>query len=1413
MPTATRTFRVFVSSTFEDLKAERDALQRGVFPKLRKLCEENNARFQAIDLRWGVRDEAALDQQTLEICLREIERCQQTGIKPNFIVLLGERYGWLPLPARIEAEEFGKICDRVADADKRLVNDWYERDDNAVPPEYLLKPRTGEFADKGRWGEVEQNLHRTLWKAAQDAGLTQASLMKYEASATHQEILKGLGQSEEDRRHLFAFFREPATGATVDPKLEALKDDLRNKLPVGNVQPFRIGEIKKLCTDVEESLKKVILDVASKFTSRDDLDLEIEAHDRFAKDRCRIFVGRRDALNAISDYLSGPERRPLVLHGESGIGKSAVMAVASQHYKAQVRLIRRFIGASPESASGHTLLTSLCKQIAPGETPVDYYKLEKAFQERLAGVTVEQPLVLFIDALDQLGGSDPARTANWLPPELPPHVKVIVSTTENEGRLSNGLQVRLERMTTAEGAQALDALLREARRTLQTRQRDAVLAHFERCGLPLYLKLAAEESRLWKSFSPPDSCKLGEGIAGVLDTLFDRLASNANHGPVLVERSLGYLATARYGLTENEILDVLTADDVVWTDFDKRKHHDVGERRLPVVVWSRLSLDLEPYLKERAAPGGTVIAFYHRQLVERVAGRFLAGDETKARHGDLARYFSASPAWLDEGRKTPNARRAAELAFHQRGAKQWDEAEATLFDCPFLFAKVAAGMVLELEDDYQALLRNAPESELPRRDTLQLIQGALRLSMHVLTKDASQLASQLIGRLLPHEKHTSIRQFTTSVAQAAIRPWLRPLRPALDPPGTALLRTLAGHSAKVNAVAVTLDGRRAVSASSDKTLKLWDLETGGDLRTLAGHSSQVFAVAVTPDGRCAVSASEDTTLKVWDLETGVEQRTLAGHSDWVNGVAVTPDGRRAVSASDDNTLKVWDHETGSELRTLAGHSGSVNGVAVTPDGRRVISASDDDTLKVWDLETGDELRTLEGHSGGVNGVAVTPDGRRVVSASWNATLKVWDLETGNELCTLSGHSNQVLAVAVTPDGHRAVSAGLDMTLKIWNIETGVELLTRAGHTNRVSGVVVMPDGRHGISASWDHTLKVWDLEPGDELCSVSGHSDMVLSVAVTPDGRRGISTSNDKTLKVWDLETGGELHTLRGHSGGVNDVEVTQDGLRAVSASGDKTLRVWDLETGGELHTLRGHSGRVNDVEVIQDGLRAVSASDDKTLRVWDLETGDHLRTFLGHLGWVRAVTVTPDARFVVSASKDKTLKVWDLWDLESKFNLRSLAGHSDQVLAVALTPDGLRAVSASWDQTLKVWDLSTGCELCTLTGHTDMVYGVVVMPDGRRAISASLDNMLKVWDLETGIAVRTLAGHTDAVLAVALSVDAKRAASGSCDHTLRIWDVETGRCLTVFSCDAEVSSCAWAREWIVAGDASGRVHLFVWEE
>src|ERR1019366_1074123 len=311
----------------------------------------------------------------------------------------GDRYGWRPLPVRIEAQEFDSVCGCVADAERQLINAWYERDDNAVPPEYLLKPRTAEFADNDRWREIEQKLHRILREAARDAGLTEGKLIKYEVSATHQEILKGLGGSEEDRKHAFAFFREPAPGTTEDPDLGALKQDLRNKLGKENVCPFPASDPAKLCADVEELLSKVILAEAGTFKSRPALDLEIEAHEAFARDRARHFTGRKSVLDAIDAHIRGGESRPLVVHGPSGCGKSAIVAKASAQAKAEMPgavLIQRFIGVTPDSSNGLTLLHSLCEQFSreygfTEETPMGFQPLVVAFHERMARATKRVP--------------------------------------------------------------------------------------------------------------------------------------------------------------------------------------------------------------------------------------------------------------------------------------------------------------------------------------------------------------------------------------------------------------------------------------------------------------------------------------------------------------------------------------------------------------------------------------------------------------------------------------------------------------------------------------------------------------------------------------------------------------------------------------------------------------------------------------------------------------------------------------------------------------------------------------------------------------------------------------------------------------------------------------------------------------
>jgi WD40 repeat protein len=748
------------------------------------------------------------------------------------------------------------------------------------------------------------------------------------------------------------------------------------------------------------------------------------------------------------------------------------------------------------------------------------------------------------------------------------------------------------------------------------------------------------------------------------------------------------------------------------------------------------------------------LRIYHQSFRE-----FLLEDSTyrvfpQESNGDIADFYLGKYSEKWEECDTYGLRH---LPIHMVGAGQNDTLRELLLDFDWLQAKLDS-------TDVTALI--ADTDLLPADANARRVGGALRLSAHVLAGDKAQLWSQLYGRLVAEES-PAIQEMLEDWPEEL---WLRPLRPSLTAPGGPLLRTLEGHTDLVNAVAVCDGGRRAISASSDHTLKVWDLERGQELRTLEGHTHWVTAVEVYDGGRRAVSGSHDNTLKVWDLEGGQELRTLEGHTDWVRAVAVYDGGRRTISASDDRTLKVWDLESGDDLRTLEGHTDLVKAVAVYDGGRRAISASRDTTLKVWDLERGQQLRTLEGHSSPIEVVAVYDGGRRAISASWDNTLKVWDLEDGQELRTLEGHNRAVNAVAVYDGGRRAIFGSDDATLTVWDLEGGQELRTLEGHSLEVEAVAVYDGGRRAISASRDTTLKIWDLskiglEGGQELRTLEGHGRPVTAVAVYDGGRRAISASWDNTIKVWDLEGGQDLCTLEGHTHWVKAVAVYDGGRRAISASRDTTLKVWDLERRQVLRTLEGHGRMVTAVAVYDGGRRAISASWDNTIKVWDLEGGQELRT---------------------------------------------LEGHTDLVNAVAVYDGGRRAISASWDDTLKVWDLERGQELRTLEGHRRRVNAVAMYDGGRRAISASDDHTLKVWDLEGGRELRTLEGHTDSVHAVAVYAGGRRVISASEDHTLKVWDLGAGVSLATFSGDTTFGTCAVAPDGrtVVAGDHGGHVHI-----
>jgi RNA polymerase sigma factor (sigma-70 family) len=294
---------------------------------------------------------------------------------------------------------------------------------------------------------------------------------------------------------------------------------------------------------------------------------------------------------------------------------------------------------------------------------------------------------------------------------------------------------------------------------------------------------------------------------------------------------------------------------------------------------------------------------------------------------------------------------------------------------------------------------------------------------------------------------------------------------AADKPGE--LHSFPGHSDAVAAVAVTggPDGLLAICAGrSDSAIRVWDLKTNQQLRTFDGHTGWVWSVALTKNGKRALSGGVDG-VRFWEVATGKELHHLTGHERQVYRVALSADGRRALSGSQDHTARLWDLENGTELQVFTGHADEVSSVAFSPDGKQALSCSVDNIMLLWDLETGRELRRLVGGS-----IAkFSPDGRTILSGGRVRDLQLWDVKAGKELRRFEGHTDEVGCVAISPDGKRALSGGKDNTIRLWDVATGKELHCFTGHTDSVSSVVFSPDGRRALSGGYDQTMRLWQL--------------------------------------------------------------------------------------------------------------------------------------------------------------------------------------------------------------------------------------------------------------------------------------------------------------------------------------------------
>jgi tetratricopeptide (TPR) repeat protein len=681
-----RQIRVFISSTFRDMKEERDHLVKFTFPQLRKLCESRGVTWGEVDLRWGVTTEQAAEGRVLPICLEEIKRC-----RPYFIGLLGERYGWVP---------------------------------DTIPPEVI---------EREPWLREHAHGHK---------------------SVTEMEILHGVLNNPDMAEHAFFYFRDrayieslpqkgrkdfTAEGAEDAERLHDLKQRIRQSgFPVHEDYPDPNALGKLVLADLTAVIDKLF----PEGSQPDPLDREAMDHEAYAQSRERVYIARPDYFAKLDAHADGAGDQPLVILGESGSGKSALLANWVTHYRQthpDVLILQHYIGATPYSADWAAMLRRIMgefkrhfniQQDIPDKTDA---LRSSTFANWLHMAAAKGRVVLVLDALNQLEDRDGAPDLVWLPPVLPENVRLIVSTLPgrplNETRKRRWPTMEVEMLSQAERERLIGEHLSQYAKVLSP-ARVQRIASTPQSGNPLYLHVLLDELRF-----VPTNEELEERIKHYLQAgsprdlyrkVIERWEQDYGRGTPLVRNTLALLWAARRGLSETERLYALSKDG----------------RPLARAVWSPLFLAMSDALVNR----GGLLTFAHDFLRLATQDAYLPTEKRQRQaHLRLADYFEQQPSGL---------RRTDELPWQLAQAGAWERLQALLTDRAFLaeawernefevrtfWTQIEAGSPLRMTQAYHAAIQH-PETQ-PDRKHLWLLSLLLGDTGH--PEEALRLRSRLV---------------------------------------------------------------------------------------------------------------------------------------------------------------------------------------------------------------------------------------------------------------------------------------------------------------------------------------------------------------------------------------------------------------------------------------------------------------------------------------------------------------------------------------------------------------------------------------------------------------------------------------------------------------------------------------------
>ncbi|KAK3611249.1 hypothetical protein CHS0354_003878 [Potamilus streckersoni] len=910
--------------------------------------------------------------------------------------------------------------------------------------------------------------------------------------------------------------------------------------------------------------------------------------------------------------------KPIVLYGESGIGKTALMAkimeLAEQWFPDSFRIIR-FLGTSPKSTAIQRVLFSICSQIwqiygipkpAEVESYVDFQYLVSYFAALLWKVGAsKRHLFILLDSVDQLNPSDHSYMLGWVPMQLPVNVHLIISVlpdmngclTNMRNRLVDEEQyVQINRLEENVADDIITILCQESGRQLMRNQRNLLLEKYEKCGQPLYLKLLVSQALQWKSYTKISDDMLGATVQAAIHNIFDNL--ERKHGSIVIRKALGYLCASRDGLSETEMVDILSLDDDVLQDtFIYHLPPDPKVIMYPPFLWKRIQYDLEDYLAEKESGGKRIITWYHRQFHEVSATRFITNDNRKNLHIVLAEYFQGT--WngkekkllLTKGKKGSypdairsvaaqpikfannmyNKRKLIELPYHLIQSEQFDSLLSDCFgNCDWLYAKCHAVFFTALIEDVKLALEKMAGlglSDLEVYHHTNLMKKLLTLGSESIRKDAANVVIQVLSQLGPGNQSNShferLVQSAKSFCARAFGPLLTPQEICLPQLHGSLILTIQADISLAGADRSDLghmcfdDAHNHLYVVQQKNnenkdqLLVFDLNDNGSCVIKTDLDMALANIHLCGEGRF-LKFDVYEKMDKYSPESSEELLHLSSLSPVqfptpVSYLAVSSSGKFIATASDtENILQVFKvSKEISNLLTLL-HRVETKApafhLAISPDDRFVIAAFASSVFAI-DLKKGTELFKLQDldykyifRAGSLNFEILTHITRsNILISSDRKTLVVSDLNTRDKKHALAIGDPYKISFLRVHSSEKFILVGSN------------EDMIKNGNRTKFAQILSMDSGtcvsRSSVNGPYAD-IQIFGSE--------------YINVVVTPLRDKNIYVLTAGRVQNI-LKDALVIHCLQGHNMDLVQVLISPDEKLIISAAEDNMIKVWNL--------------------------------------------------------------------------------------------------------------------------------------------------------------------------------------------------------------------------------------------------------------